>query len=78
MSQILQAKCVNGELVLDEKLSADLEGKNLKIRIVEVVNEDEDEETRKEKAKRFLEKVDQHSFSLPEDYKFNRDELYDR
>ncbi|WP_255512618.1 hypothetical protein [Sphaerospermopsis sp. LEGE 08334] len=32
MLQIIQATCTNGELILNEKLSSELEGKTIQIR----------------------------------------------
>ncbi len=71
MYKFLQATCHNGDLVLDEKLGTVMEGKKVKILILE----DDRMLPRKEK---FLNLVDKHSFRLPEDYQFNRDELYER
>jgi predicted DNA-binding antitoxin AbrB/MazE fold protein len=70
MYKIAQAVYQNGSLILSEKLSSELEGKSLKVIIL-----DTDEiETKRE---RFFQLVDKHTFALPEDYQFNRDELYD-
>ncbi len=79
MSQILQAKCIDGELVLDEKLSADLEGKKLKILIIEAAEFDKESSiSTEEQINRFLEKAKKYSAQLPENYKFDREELYER
>ena len=72
MQAILQVTCRNGQLVLDEKLSHDLEGKTLKVIILE---SEQPPDRQKEK---FFSLVDRHSFALPEDYKFNREDLYGR
>lgn len=72
MHAVLQGTCRNGQLVLDEKLSHDLEGKNLKVIIVE------SEQPPDGQREIFLSLVDGHSFALPEDYKFNREELHGR
>ncbi|MCU0566309.1 MAG: hypothetical protein MUF49_06905 [Oculatellaceae cyanobacterium Prado106] len=80
MDRVLQATYHDGSLVLDEKLDASLEGKKLRI----VVLEDADQQRGKDRQpvelrkQRFLEQLQQHSFKLPEDYHFNRDELYER
>lgn len=80
MSITLQATCSNGTLILDRQLSSDLEGKTFQV----IIFEPEDISDRAEqssdlaKVEQFLENVKQYSFKLPEDYKFNRDELYDR
>lgn len=71
MYQVLQAVCRDGQLVLSEKLGTDLEGKRLNIIVLDV-----DEFERK--RKRFFEFVDQHAITLPADYHFDRDDLYER
>ncbi|WP_107666669.1 hypothetical protein [Cyanothece sp. BG0011] len=68
MYKILEATYHQGNLILKDKLSESLEGKQIKIIILESC------ETKKEN---FLDKVNQHSFKLPQDYQFNREELYD-
>jgi|688.fasta_scaffold71704_4 predicted DNA-binding antitoxin AbrB/MazE fold protein len=80
MSKVIQATYHDGNLVLDEKLDAALEGKKLRIVVLEDINEpkEQDEQTLESRKRRFLEQLKQHSFKLPEDYKFNREELYER
>jgi hypothetical protein len=80
MLKILEATCHNGELVLNEKLSPELEGKKLKITILEGEEQEttEDIEARRARITRCLEHAEKYSFQLPLDYKFNRDEIYDR
>ena len=68
MYQILEAFCQNGNLILDEKLSTTMEGKRFKI----ILLENHQDEQKKE---HFLNK---HSFKLPEDYQFNREEIHER
>jgi predicted DNA-binding antitoxin AbrB/MazE fold protein len=68
MYKILEATYHQGNLILKDKLSESLEGKQIKIIVLEA------SDSQKES---FLEKVDQHSFELPQDYQFNREELYD-
>jgi len=80
MSKVLQATYHDGNLALDEKLDAAMEGEKLRIIVLEDVTEVENEgvqalELRKQ---RFLEQLQQHSFKLPASYKFNREELYER
>ncbi|HAG81856.1 MAG TPA: hypothetical protein DCL61_11990 [Cyanobacteria bacterium UBA12227] len=71
MYKISQAIYQNGSLILSERLSPTLEGKRFKVIIL-----DTDEiETRRE---RFFQLVEKHNFALPVNYRFNRDELYDR
>ncbi|NJO76395.1 MAG: hypothetical protein HC833_23195 [Leptolyngbyaceae cyanobacterium RM1_406_9] len=80
MSKVIQATYHDGNLVLDEKLDAALEGKKLRIVVLEDINEleEQDGQTLELRKRRFLEQLKQHSFKLPEDYKFNREELYER
>lgn len=47
-----------------------MEGKSLKV----IVLEADDIETKRE---RFFQLVDKHHFTLPKDYRFDREELYD-
>ena len=60
-----------GTLVLDQSLGLEKEGKKFKIIIV-------DEENNKAKKERFLQSVEKHSFTLPKDYHFNREEIHER
>jgi hypothetical protein len=80
MTRILQATCHNGELILTEKLDSTLEGKTLKIMILvdSEPNQTTSPEDRKSQVAQFLEKAQQHSFKLPSNYRFDRDEIYDR
>jgi predicted DNA-binding antitoxin AbrB/MazE fold protein len=80
MSKVLHATYHNGNLILDEKLDAALEGKKLRIVVLEDANEpkEQDGQTLEPRKRHFLEQLKQHSFKLPEDYKFNREELYER
>lgn len=71
MNRILEATCHNGNLMLEEKLPESMEGKKIKIILVE------DDSLEKRKAK-FLELLDKHSFNLPENYQFNREEIYEK
>ena len=57
MYKVLQATCNNGNLILDEKLSNEWEGKSFQIIILET-----DEVT--VRKKRFFDFVDQHYFTL--------------
>jgi hypothetical protein len=80
MTQIVNATCINGELVLEEKLNPELEGKHLKLRIMEIKDvEEESSEARAERIRQFLERAEKRPVvKLPPDYKFDRDEIYDR
>ncbi len=71
MYKLLQATCNNGNLILDEKLSKEWEGKSFQVIVFET-----DEIAIKKK--RFFDFVDQYSFTIPNDYQFNREELYER
>jgi hypothetical protein len=76
MMQIIKATCTNGELVLSEKLSSELEGKTLQVMIIEPSEPNQDHQA--SKIQQFLARVNNYSFQLPADYKFNRDEIYER
>ncbi|YAF98362.1 MAG: hypothetical protein AB3A66_12205 [Nodularia sp. CChRGM 3473] len=78
MLQIIQATCTNGELVLSEKLSSELEGKTIQIMILEPSESTQTIDSEESKIQQFLERVNNYSFPLPLDYKFNREEIYDR
>ncbi|GGA28330.1 hypothetical protein [Okeania sp. KiyG1] len=71
MYKVLQAICQNGNLIFSEQLSSELEGKKLKVILVEA-------DVIQDNKERFLQLVDEYSFALPDDYQFNRGELYDR
>lgn len=82
MSKVIQATYHDGNLVLDEKLDSALEGKKLTLILIED-SESSDQADRgvfddAERKRRFLGKLKTYSIKLPEDYKFNREELYDR
>ena len=67
----MQATYQNGQLILKEKLNEALEGKTINIIVIT-------EEAMAHKKEHFLEFVDSIIFTLPSDYRFNRDELYAR
>ncbi len=71
MYKLLQATCNNGNLILDEKLSKEWEGKSIQVIVFET-----DEIAIKKK--RFFDFVAQYYFTIPNDYQFNREELYER
>ncbi len=71
MNKILDATYNDGKLILKDKLDSSNEGKNMKILLL---NFDSVESKKKE----FLNAVKNHSFKLPEDYKFNREEANER
>lgn len=71
MYRIMQATYEKGKLLLTEELENQLEGQRLYV----IIFKANDLEHKKE---RFFDLVDRHSFSLPESYRFNRDELNER
>jgi hypothetical protein len=78
MLQIIQATCTNGELVLSEKLSSELEGKTIQIMILEPSKSTQIIDSQESKVEQFLARVNNYSFPLPADYEFNREEIYYR
>lgn len=70
MHKISQAVYQNGNLILSEHLNPEMEGKHLRVIIL-------DADDRQTKRERFFQLVDRHVFALPENYQFNRDEIYD-
>ena len=78
MLQIIQATCTNGELILNEKLSSELEGKTIQIVILEPSESTQPIDSQELKIQQFLARVNNYSFRVPPDYKFNREEIYDR
>lgn len=76
MLKALKATYVDGKLILDEKLDPEWEGKSVTIMLE--VEESETEEERRNRIERFIEKAHQYRFTLPPDYKFDRNEIYDR
>lgn len=71
MQKVLTATYQNGVLILNEKMSQAMEGKTFKV----IIREEIDKESRKE---RFFKNINKYAFQLPNDYKFNREELYER
>ena len=78
MLKIVQATCTNGELVLSEKLSPELEGKTIQIVILEPSQSTQTIDYGESKIQQFLAQVNKYSFLLPPDYKFNREEIYEQ
>ncbi|MBD2082383.1 hypothetical protein [Leptolyngbya sp. FACHB-17] len=66
--------------MLDEKLDAALEGKKLFLVLIEESPQLQSNDTQnlEPRKQRFLEQLQQYSFKLPEDYEFDRAELYER
>lgn len=77
MLKVLKATYRDGDLILQEKLGSEWEGKTVNVVIeIQDFNESKDQQTRVEQ---FLEKWQQHpGTEMTEDYKFDRDEIYDR
>lgn len=85
MRKVIQATYHNGNLILDEKLDAALEGKKLTLILVQNFEPSEqayqpviDDAERKQRFLEFLEKTKQYSAKLPPDYKFDREEAHGR
>lgn len=78
MVKWVQAIYTNGEVILCENLCSELEDKILQIMIFESSEFDEKIDYSESKINQFLERVKNYSFQLPPDYKFNREEIYDR
>jgi hypothetical protein len=80
MNKVLQATYQDGKLVLDEKLDTALEGRRLTLILVKDSAElqDDVEPILEPRKQRFLEQLQQHSFELPKDYRFDREALYER
>jgi predicted DNA-binding antitoxin AbrB/MazE fold protein len=70
MSRLLEATYQNGSFILAVKLPDSMEGKKVRIVLLEA---DEIEQ----KKENFLKLAARHSFTLPSDYKFNRNEIYE-
>lgn len=71
MQLILEATYREGVLVPDRSLGAENEGKKFKLIVVE-------EQELGPGRDRFFQFVREHRFNLPEDYRFSRDEIYER
>jgi predicted DNA-binding antitoxin AbrB/MazE fold protein len=71
MQMILEATYKDGVLVPDRSLGSDKEGKKFKVIVFE-------EKKLDAKRDQFFQFVRDHGFSLPEDYQFGRDEIYER
>jgi predicted DNA-binding antitoxin AbrB/MazE fold protein len=84
MTKILDATYTNGSLILGEQLNPQLEGKTVKVMILDLDTDTTAEKfetqtlERGEKLEKFLSHAQKFSFKLPADYTFNRDEIYDR
>lgn len=81
MSKVLQATYHDGNLVLDEKLDPILEGQKVSLILIEnpdSVSGSNSEIDMEERRQKFLEEAQKYSAKLPEDYKFDREEIYDR
>ncbi|MGP1382820.1 MAG: hypothetical protein ACTS2F_04620 [Thainema sp.] len=79
MSKVLRATYQDGNLVLDEKLDAALEGQKLTLILIENTDSSTQSEADLEKRKRqFLDKAKRYSAKLPTGYKFEREEAHER
>ena len=68
MYKVSTATYRNNALSLDEKFDF-YEGKKVKVIIIE---------EKSKKKEKFFNFVNKHKINIPSNYKFNRDELYDR
>ena len=79
MSKVLQATYQDGSLVLDEKLDSTLQGHKITLILVEdSAGNHQTEIDLEERKRRFIEQLRTYSIKVPEDYKFNREEIHDR
>lgn len=72
MPIVLEATYKNGLLILDQGLESKHEGKRFKLLVIEA------QDTLEAEKERFFQFVEKHAFTLPNDYKFNREEIYER
>jgi hypothetical protein len=78
-NKVLTAIYRDGSLILDEKLDAALERQKLTVMLVEVTNAAiQTEDDLDERKRQFLEKAKTYSARLPENYKFDREEVHER
>lgn len=80
MTKILEATYSNGNLILNEALDPALEGKKLRVIVLEAQETVENltSEQQGQRVKDFLAWAGQFSAKLPPNYKFDRDEIYER
>ena len=79
MDKVLHATYHDGNLVLDEKLDTALEGRKFTLILVEdAAMASQDETDVADRKRNFFEKLQNYSVILPEDYKFDREEIHDR
>lgn len=71
MQLIINATYKNGAFIPDRSLETEQEGKQFRL----IVTEKGELGTGK---KRFLRFVEKYAFPLPKDYKFSREEIYER
>jgi len=71
MQILLNATYKSGALILDERLGIEKEGKKFKVILIE-------KDSPKVKKEKFFDFIEKHAFTLPKDFKFNREELHDR
>jgi len=71
MPVVVEATYKKGQLVLDQLLESKKEGQKFKVILIE-------QDSLEAQKERFFRFVDQHAFTLPENYQFNREEIYER
>lgn len=72
LSPVLEAIYQEGVLILSDPLAKEKESKKFKV----ILLEEEDNLVANKVA--FFQFVDHHTFTLPPDYQFHREELYER
>ncbi len=78
MSKVLHATYHDGNLVLDEKLDAALEGQKLTLILVEADSPSQAKLDQPERLQNFLKWAQQYSAKLLPDYRFDREEAHER
>ncbi|NJN85258.1 MAG: hypothetical protein HC881_01635 [Leptolyngbyaceae cyanobacterium SL_7_1] len=78
MNRVLQATYHDGNLVLEEKLDAALEGKKLTVIVMEDELSLEQTDPNVEKHQQFIKWINQYSAELLPGYKFDCDEIHER
>lgn len=75
MVKMIEATYRDGNLILSQTLHSDLEGKKVRVLVFETPEIDE-KIIGKANKKNFLEHAKKFAFKLPEEYQFNREEIY--
>jgi hypothetical protein len=80
MTEVVQATCVNGDLILEAKLSSQLEGQKVDVTVRPLSESTQKLKRRVSEAQiqSFFEEAKQFSAKLPPGYKFDQEELHER